>query len=383
MRKFIKMAAVVAMAVLTMTSCNDDDTPSYTTVTVTDGLFVVNAGNQRSGIDGSLTFFDYATAKASQGVYKAKNNASLGVTANDAVVYGSKIYVVGSGENTIFVANSKTIAKVATISTGDNSPRHIVAGGGMVFVSAYGKDGENGKVFAIDTLTNTIKKTYEAGSYPEGINGVGEYLFVANSDYGMGKNPSISKINIVSGTTELIKNDQIKNPVDILIYGSRVFYVDSGSYDENYNQSGQGVYEIQSTGFSKKIIEGTMAAMNSYLGLIYVINAPYTTPATTPTYSMYELSSNSTREFIDGKDIAYPAYIKVDPLTNNVLITSYNIVDGYTSYKTPGYGILYSSTGQVLTYKDEAGTICPVRFETGVGPTGACFRYGVATIQTN
>lgn len=377
------MAAVLAMAVLTMTSCNDDDTPNYSTVTVTDGLFIVNAGNKSGGIDGSLTFFDYASAKASQGVYKAKNNASLGITANDAVVYGSKIYIVGSGENTVFVANSKTIAKVANISTGDNTPRHIVAGGGKVFVSAYGKENENGKVFAIDTLTNTITKTYEAGSYPEGINGVGEYLFVANSDYGNGQNPSISKININTGASELIKNDQIKNPSDILVYGSRVFYVDGGGYDANWNQSGQGVYELQSSGFSKKICETTMAAINTYYGIIYAINAPYTYPATTPQYIMYELSSNSTREFIDGKDIAYPALIKVDPLTNNVLITSYNIVDGKTSYKTPGYGMLYNSTGSKLTYKDESGATKDVRFETGVGPTGACFRYGTVTIQTN
>lgn len=383
MRKFISMAAVAIMAALTITSCNDDDTPQYQSITVTDGLFVVNAGNKSGGIEGSLTFFDYDSAKASQGVYKAKNGESLGVTANDAIVYGSKIYIVGSGENTVFVANAKNIAGIAKVSTGDNTPRHLIAGGGMVFVSAYGAGDENGKVFAIDTLTNTIKQTYEAGSYPEGLNGVGETLYVANSDYGKGVNASISKINITTGKSELIKNDQIKNPSDILIYGTRVFYVDGGGYDANWNQSGQGVYELQSTGFSKKICEATMAAMNGNYGIIYAINAPYTNPATTPTYTMYELSSGSGRQFIDGKDIAYPALIKVDPLSNNVLITSYNVVDGYTSYKTPGYGILYNSTGTKLLYKDETGASKEVRFETGVGPTGACFRYGVMTIQIN
>ena len=46
MRKFLSMFAIVALCGLAFVSCSDDDdtTPPPTPVTVTDGVFVVNAG---------------------------------------------------------------------------------------------------------------------------------------------------------------------------------------------------------------------------------------------------------------------------------------------------------------------------------------------------
>ena len=61
---------LIGLGVLSFTACSDDDdAPEIKTVTASDGAFVVNAGNTRSAIDGSLTYFDYNTSSASQSVF--------------------------------------------------------------------------------------------------------------------------------------------------------------------------------------------------------------------------------------------------------------------------------------------------------------------------
>lgn len=374
MKKFFSMVATIATAALALTSCNDSNNdPQEFDVLVSTGAFIVNSGNVSKGVDGSLSFYDYTNQTTSQNVYRSKNGVSLGGTVNDAIVHGSKLYIVGSGEKTIFVANAKTIEKIINIPTGEYTPRHIAAYGDKVYVSTY-----NNKVLAIDTLTCTVQKTYDCGNYSEGIKAIGKYVFTADSNYGSGKDgASITVIDTEEGSSNSYKNDNIVNPTEILTfvddYGYlHIYYVDSGSYDANWNQSGQGVYEFFTNGTSKKIVEATMAAVGTN-GCMYTINAPYTYPATEPTYKIIDLSTGYISSFTDGKDIASPAAIAVDgtdPYNNLVFITSYNMVDGYASYSTPGYAMIYKgNTGAKIS-----------KIDTGVGPTSLCFNYHIEKV---
>ena len=106
MKKFLSLFAVAAVAALGFTSCSDDDDdPQYDVISSSNGVYVLNAGNKGAGIDGSITYLDNNSSAVSQKVYQTVNGKSLGRTVNDAVTYGSKIYIIGSGEKTIFVAN--------------------------------------------------------------------------------------------------------------------------------------------------------------------------------------------------------------------------------------------------------------------------------------
>lgn len=364
MKKFISMAVIVLMAAVTLTSClGSDDQPTDPIVyLVASGAYVVNSGNQRAGVDGSLTYLQYEDAKVTQNVYKNANGASLGGTVNDAVVCGSKIYIVGSDEKTIFVADRSSAKKISNISTGSYTPRHIATNGKRVYVSTY-----DNKVLDIDTLSLSITKEYGCGNYSEGICAVGKYVFVADSNYGNGKEgASLSLIDTESGQTTKYTNDNIVNPT-IVFYlvtpDSRIhlYYVDQGSYDENWNQSGQAVYELGNDSKSYKVCDATMAAISN-TGILYAINAPYTNPETKPTYTAYNLIYGGLSRFIDGSDIETPAAIAVDPASGCVVISSYNKVDGYASYATPGYACIYDANGKKLQ-----------KFDTGVGPTAVCF----------
>ena len=388
MKKYFLLWVMAAMtATLGLTSCGDDDdnaqevpevptpdeptpedptpdAPELVAVEKSDGVFVVNTGNMSGGIEGSLTYYDYDTQTVAQGVYAKANNVGLGMTVNHAVVYGSKIYIVGSGESTIFVADRKTLKKVANIAVKkDNGevaqPRQAVAGHGHVYVSTF-----NNVVIAIDTLTNTIDKTYQCGYYTEGMALQGKYLYTADSNYGYGKQesafPSISMINLETEETTTITHDLINNPVDVKIAGERLFILDSGHYDESWNQIGAGVYEL-SNGEVKLIADATEMAVSK--DKIFLFNAPYSYPATTPTYKVFDTTSNILADLCDGADIESPSKISVDPIKGYVYITSYHMgVYGYADYKGNGYCTVYDENGNKQSQFDcgvGAGYVIP------------------------
>lgn len=360
MKKFLSIAALSCIMALGFTSCNDDDDTHYDPilVTVTEGAYIINTGNQASKIDGSITLLNYATTESKQNVYKTVNNKSLGGTVNDAVAYGSKIYIVGSDESTIFVADKLTLKEQKTIKTEvDGSaatPRHIVAANGKVYVSTY-----SGKVLAIDTLSCSVTNTYDCGSYSEGMAVKGDSLFVADSDYGSG-NSSISFINLKTGTTTTIKNDKTTNVTDVMLIDNNLYFLDQGYYDyaDNYKQKGQGVYMIDKNNKVTLVKEATMWAY--YNGVLYTINNPY--GSNSPKFEATNLISGKSGTFIDGNDIASPCAISIDPVFGYVFITSYNLKTGYADYSADGYCVIYDYTGNRMK-----------RFDTGVGPCSVAF----------
>ena len=347
MKKHFSLLAMAAMAAFCLTSCSDDEdedkAPELVPVEATDGVFVVNGGNKSGGIDGTLTYYDYATGTATQKVYQARNHVSLGGTVNHAVVYGSKIYIVGTDESTIFVADRKTLEKVANIKATANNksvkPREAVAGNGYVYVSTF-----DNEILVIDTLTNSLKDyTYKCGYYTEGFALHNGNLYTADSNYGgygdkPGSFPSISKINLTTRETVTIKDELIYNPTDICSVGGRLFFLDMG----NYANLTASLYELTTDGKVKHITDATAIAADN--NRIYIINAPYGAPS--PTYKVFDTTTNALTDFCNGDDIISPNKISTDPVKGYVYITSYNRgSSGYADYKADGYCVIYNEAG--------------------------------------
>lgn len=367
MRKFLSMFAIVALCGLAFVSCSDDDdmTPPPTPVTVTDGVFVVNAGTI-GNIPGSLTYIGSDGSVTQKAFANANNGMSLGDTPNDAVVNGSKLYIVVNGDNIIWVLDKNTLKIDRQLSTTElmgedkgKQPRHLLASGQYVFVSTY-----DGYVAAIDTTTYEAT-VYQAGSYPEGMAISNGSLYVANSDYSLGQKPSISVINLNSGTTTDIKDELITNPQSFAVMSDAIYFLDYGSYDASYNQTGAGIRKVVN-GEITKVADATLMAANTNNGKIYIINAPYSYPATPVTYSVYDTTTGKTTQFITGDNIDSPAAIAVDPVNGDVYITSY-VVDpdtGYAGYSIDGYVNRYTADGTFVSRND-----------VGVGPITITFNY--------
>ena len=392
MKKYLLSLAVMAMGSTLLTGCLGDDSNGNTPteIPVTKGVFIINNGSSYQSIDGSLTYINYATMtpSAQQNVYQMVNGESLGGTANDVLVYGQKVYIVGFDENIIFVLdarNSKELKKVSTIDllgeADGKGPRRLAAFDGKVYFTTYG-NGDKGSVAAIDTTSFALQKQYQVGSYPEGLAfGIDDTntvtLYVANSNYAKG-NGSISKIDITSGNVTNTEFEKVKNPQEIAVETTGNLYVlDYGYYDAN-NQHDAGVYKISGNNVSLAVPNATGMAV--YGPFIYTFNDPFG-GATGPSYSVYDISSNySTTLNLSGDSehpIVSPAAIAVDPNTGNIFIAS--------RQKDPDTGYPVYLPGFVNVYQGYGLNANPGQFvesfQTGVEPHKIEFVHGTAKIQ--
>ena len=393
MKKYLLSLAVMVMCATLLTGCLGDDSNGNmpTEIPVTKGVFIINNGSSYQSIDGSLTYINYATMtpSAQQNVYQMANGESLGGTPNDVLVYGQKVYIAGSDENTIFVLdarNSKELKKVSTtVLLGEaegKTPRRLAAFDGKVYFTTYG-DGDKGSVAAIDTTSFALQKQYQVGSHPEGlafgIDGTNTVtLYVANSDWSMG-NGSISKIDLTSGSITTSEYEKVKNPQEIAVAGTDLYVLDYGHYDDASNQEDAGVYKISGGTVSLVVPNATGMAAAGYL--IYTFNDPFGSAAG-PSYSVYDIRSNSPAKLnLTGDSshpIVSPAAIAVDPNTGNILIASRqkDPDTGYPSYAMPGFVNVYQGYG----LNTNPGQFVE-SFATGVEPHKIEFVHGTAKIQ--
>jgi hypothetical protein len=374
MKKYLMSFAVLAMAMSLLTACSDDDdTPSLKPVNVSNGMFLVGSGNKRAGIDGNVSYIDYAQKTSVANVFQKANGKSVGKTANYITTYGSKLYIVVDAEATIWVCDKQTLKIEKQLSTtqllGDAdgvSPRAALGHDGKLYFACYGASttGGNGIVAAIDTVNFAKQQTYAVGSYPNGLALCNGYLFVTNSDYGNNVKPSLSKIDLTSGAVTEIKDAAITNPMEILAVGNAVYYLDYGTYDANWNQTGAGVRKVTLDGQVTKVVDGT--AMCSDGKKIYTVNAPY--GAATINYPIYDIATGQTTSW-EPADIFSPAVIAADPVNGNIFVVSYqqNPDTGYAAYNMPSYTNQYDAQGNLVKkYENTATGPISVVFNTGV-----------------
>ena len=378
MKKYLMNLAVVLTGAALFTACSSDDdsTPVKTPVDVTNGIAVVCSGNMGSAINGGFTYYNYDTKQAVPQAFKQVNGRELGLTANDALVYGSKAYIVVDNEGTVEVVSKTTLKSIKQIKLstlmeeGQGAhPRHICAKDGKIYVSTYGTSQAdwvnyttlgNGYVAVIDTLSFSLQKTYAVGAYPEGLAILDNDLYVVNSNYGMG-NASISKINMTTGEEKKITNDNIINPVSAVALDGNLYFLDSGSYDYNppYAQINAGVRKVTPAGEVTKVIDATMMCSDGTD--IYVINSPYAYGIDPqPTYAIYNVASATSKAFVPSEGVEFPAAIGVDPNSGNIFIAS-NVRDddkGTVSYVLPGYVKQYKADGTLVS-----------KFDCWTGPT--------------
>lgn len=380
MRKYLLAFAVLLMGTAVMTSCSDDDdddAPKMQVVTYSTGAYIVNSGAMYSNIESSLTAIDYASSTATQNVFKAANGRSLGNTANDGLIYGSKMYIVVDQSNTIEVLDKKTKKSVKQIKTtelmGDaagNEPRHIIANDGNIYFTTYG-----GYVAKVDTASFSLQAKYPVGNYPEGLALAADgKIYVANSNYGMGGG-NLSLIDEKSGDVETKAVEGINNPTAIYALLGNVYVIDNTTYGPapDYTPVGENALKRVdfANGTSTKVADGNYAAMTIPSSpsrtdvakpYFYVLNAPF---GGTASVSIYMPGQKDTQKITLPEMPYSPCGIFVDPVSQHIFVLSYNQGD---------YGADYSANGCVVEYQPRGneGTVLH-KYTTGVGQVAMFF----------
>ena len=362
MKKWKLCACLCATAAI-FTACDEsEETSSWGQqikwTTETSGALVLNAGNEYSGIDGEISVFDYATQACVTGAFSAQNGRSLGLTPNGAIVYGSKIYTAVTSSNTIEIINRADMKSAKQLTFANHTtltmPRDVIAHDGYVYASFY-----SGHVARIDTTTFAIDKTVEVGVHPERMTIAGNYLYAPNSGEDPNYDKTVSKINL--STFKVEKTIEVAlNPTALESDANgRVYALCMG----NYYDIPSAIYRIENDGESyTKVAEATMFDIHKNSNTLYAVNAPYGAPKN----DYFSIDLNQDDGTFTAQEMAieveYPAAIAVDPTTQNIILTSYEIIDGYASYSTPGYAKMYKADGTQVA-----------RFNVGVGPTFATF----------
>lgn len=193
---------------------------------VNDVYYVLNSGDAKSN-NSSLTKYDAATGLVEQGLFEKQNGRVLGNTANDIVVYGSKMYIAVTGESTIEVVDLcvRSIKQVRC----EAQPRYMAVDGGKVYISYY-----NGHVARLDTATLNVEAKVKVGRNPEQLAVVGNRLYVANSgglDWNtpVGYDKTVSVIDLLS-FEEIKKIDVVLNPNLVIAADKGVFVISVGNY---------------------------------------------------------------------------------------------------------------------------------------------------------
>lgn len=371
MNKRFLNVLLLAIAVIGLASCGDDDKYQGEGLkSVSNGACVVGYGT--SSIPGNLSYIDYTSGESTTNVFVKANGSSLGMGANDGLVYGSKMYIVVDNSATIEVVDKTTLKSIKQIKTTDllgtdlgTDPRHIIAGNGKIYFTTY-----RGVVAAVDTTTYALSNKYTVGSYPEGLIGVGHYIYVANSDYGNGKG-TISEINLTNGSVETQAISGVTNPVKLFYANNSLYVLDNGSYDAKYNQVGAGVKLISGTS-STTLFDATIADL--YQGNFYFVNAAYGAKDdkgnTLVTYGIYTLTTGTKTAFAGSVDS--PAQIAVDPINGRVFIASNSMSadNSYPDYNKNGYVREFTSMGTKV--KD---------YVCGAAPTAIFFNCGYEKVN--
>lgn len=354
---FFATALLSAMPLFYACDDNENDIPEEIQVESKNGLYVTNAGNFYGNINGSLSFIDFDKGEVTNKLFMSVNGRSLGGTPQDAVVYGSKMYIAVYESNVIEVVDKTTaesIKQIVPTEAQGVGPRDIVAAGGNVFVSMY-----DGCVSRIDTTSLAIDATIAVGPNPEEMAVANNYLYVTNSDgmnYGAGyaNGKTVSKINIGSFAEEK-KIEVGLNPTKICATtDGNIFLIAMG----NYADVPATVQKIDAQDKVSDVINATLMAAKD--NTLYLINAPYGAAANE--YIKYDTQAGtSTSDFID-QPVDSPCGIAVHPTSGKIYISSYNLVGGYASYDTDGYLNEYSADGKFAQ-----------RYNVGIGPCGLNF----------
>lgn len=366
-KKHLKYVVWALAMPLVFCACDDDNNPGGgdKPFRAERGVYVFNAGNQSSSIDGSLSFIDLARGYKNN-VFMTVNGRSLGSTVQDGVVLGDYMYIAVSESNTIEVVDKHTVVSVAQIRpTAEQGaqPRDIVTDGEYVYVSMY-----DGYVSRIDPVTNAIDKTVQVGPNPEEMAVLNGYLYVTNSD-GMNYNngyvngKTVSKINL-DDFTEEAKIPVGVNPSKVVAHeaSGKLFVICMGDYAANPNS----LWTIDTTQGDQVADLHVTASMMCLSGnTLYTVYNQYGSPEAN-SYISYNATDNTVLSdaFIPADKISEgftanvvdnPAGIMADPASGHIFVTSY-VDDPVNAYSLPSYVYEYNAQGEVLA-----------RYDVGVG----------------
>ncbi len=351
----MKNAAIPFMltALVTLLSCDPEPLLIEQTVGATDnnhsGMFILSEGlfNQNNS---SLSWIDFSTGlpdswtdgnNRSYDSFLKANGRRLGDTANDMLLYGSRLYIAVSESSTIEVVDAATCRSIKQLSMMTDGkagqPRHLTAYEGFVYVCSF-----DGTVSRIDTLTLVSDAAVRVGRNPDGICCAAGKLYVSNSG-GLDFNRPDSTVSVIDTKTftEIARITVHPNPGFIYADNNSVYVISRGifdygtmDYDSRLHRIDTGTDQVTHT-YNLPILNMSVADGKAWFygygkgGTIQVL----------------DLATGiiTDSDFItDGTVIERPYSITADRISGRLYVTD------AADYVTPGSLLCFSPDGRLL-----------------------------------
>lgn len=312
------------------------------------GIYMLNSGKMGSN-NASLSFYNMDTQKTDPDAFKRRNERGLGDTANDMIVYGSKMYIAVYNSNVIEVTDLKGKSIKQIKSSGDPLlPRFFTSYEGKVYVSLY-----DGYVGRLDTTSLEIDEKVKVGRNPEQLVVANRKLYVANSgglDYStpLGYDKTVSVVDVET-FTESKKIEVVLNPVCLTTDNQGDVYLisigDYGAIPNTFQRIDSNTDEV------KTITETNATEFASTGDKLYILYSQYDAnwnqKISFISYDAINEKVLSTNFITDGTTIAKPYKMGADPVTGSVYVTA-------SDYKNNGDVYAFDAEGKKL-FQYEAG----------------------------
>ncbi len=310
---------------------------------LSEGLFNLN--------NSSLALYDLESKQLKDDIFLSVNKRSLGDTANDMALYGSKLYIVVHMSSQIEVVDTQTGKSIAQIDMKNNKgigrgPRNITFHKDKAYVCSF-----DSTVVKIDTTSLQIEALVKCGANPDGICVANNKLYVSNSgglNFPNYEN-SVSVIDIAS-FTEIKKIAIGINPSVIHADSEEDVYVISRG---NYDGTDYAFHKIDSK--TDELVQSftDIQALNFTIhqDTAYIYN--YNFGSQTNWIKVFDcLADTIIRDnFItDNTDITTPYGINVNPYNGDIYI-----MDAKEDYTVYGDVFCFDSKGKLKFKINEIG----------------------------
>lgn len=317
------------------------------------GFYLLNEGNMGSN-KCTLDYFDYATGVYTRNIYGKANPdvpMELGDVGNDLAIYGSKLYAVVNCSNKVEVMDAASCRSIGRIDI--PNCRHIRFKDGYAYVTSYAGPVEInpnytqlGYVAKIDTTTLAIVNKCITGYQPDGLDILGDRIYVANSGGYMEPNYDNRLSVVFAPTMGVLKQLTIADNLN-LVQADRhgnLWITSRGNY---YNRRGLLTCWNANSGEVEHEMELPVQCMALKGDTLFTVGSQfsYVSMATEYVYGMIDVKTGrqiSTSFITDdtaGK-IKVPYCVAVNPVNEEIYVTDAG------NYVTPGWLYCFNKEGK-------------------------------------
>ncbi|MDF9829961.1 DUF5074 domain-containing protein [Parabacteroides sp. PF5-6] len=279
-------------------------------------LLILNGGNFNEN-NASIASYDLETGVLTPNFYLTANGSGLGDSAEQILVYGTKIYVTVTTSNRLVVLerDGKLIKSIEP-KDGDAplNPRGMVADNGKVYVSYY----YGHAVAVLDTASLAVEEVIPVGRYPEQLAVSKGKIYVANSG-GLDYPNYGTTVSVIDQTSlEVEKEIEVLLNPTALQSDSRgdIYLISMGNYGDVKNT----LQRIDAT-TGEVTVMGNASRMTLVNDKLYTAFAQWGDPNIT--FKVYDALTEAVanENFItDGTSITNPYALAVDPTTGDIYV---------------------------------------------------------------